>query len=373
MNDKHLHIISFDVPYPPNYGGVIDVFYKIKMLSSLGVHVHLHCFQYGRARQHELERCCYKVYYYRRATSLSKALARRPYIVASRISDDLALNLLGDDYPILCEGLHTAALLEDARFADRAIYVRTHNVEHEYYGLLASSENNVIKRMYLRMEAAKLRRYEKVLSRAAGLFAISAKDCEYFSARHDNVHLLPAFNALDEVNAKVGKGSYVLYHGNLSVAENYRAAGWLVDHVFSKVDIQCVVAGMNPPQHLVKAIAAHDNIRLEVNPSHEYMQSLVAEAHINILVTDQATGLKLKLLNALYQGRFCVVNEKMTLGTGLESVCETAETPQQFVEVIQSLMTRLFTKLDLENRQQLLGHLYQNKENAASLIKVIFG
>ena len=26
--DKHLHVISFDIPWPVNYGGVIDVFYK---------------------------------------------------------------------------------------------------------------------------------------------------------------------------------------------------------------------------------------------------------------------------------------------------------------------------------------------------------
>ena len=26
---KKLHIISFDIPYPPTYGGVIDVFFKI--------------------------------------------------------------------------------------------------------------------------------------------------------------------------------------------------------------------------------------------------------------------------------------------------------------------------------------------------------
>ena len=32
FKDKEVHIVSFDVPYPPNYGGVIDVFYKIKTL-----------------------------------------------------------------------------------------------------------------------------------------------------------------------------------------------------------------------------------------------------------------------------------------------------------------------------------------------------
>ena len=46
MPDKHLHIISFDIPYPPNYGGVIDVYYKIRTLHKLGIKIHLHCFEY---------------------------------------------------------------------------------------------------------------------------------------------------------------------------------------------------------------------------------------------------------------------------------------------------------------------------------------
>ena len=41
---KKLHIISFDNPYPPVYGGVIDVFYKIKDLHAEGYEIYLHCF-----------------------------------------------------------------------------------------------------------------------------------------------------------------------------------------------------------------------------------------------------------------------------------------------------------------------------------------
>ncbi|WP_162127636.1 glycosyltransferase family protein [Flavobacterium phycosphaerae] len=44
MANKPLHIISFDNPYPPDYGGVIDVFYKLKSLHALGYAIHLHCF-----------------------------------------------------------------------------------------------------------------------------------------------------------------------------------------------------------------------------------------------------------------------------------------------------------------------------------------
>ncbi len=68
LADKHLHIVCFDVPYPADYGGVIDVFYRIKAFHELGIKIHLHCFEYGRGKQIELEQYCIEVKYYKRNT-----------------------------------------------------------------------------------------------------------------------------------------------------------------------------------------------------------------------------------------------------------------------------------------------------------------
>jgi len=62
-NSKKLHIVSFNIPYPPNYGGVIDVFYKIKELHQLNIEIYLHCFEYDRPQQKELEKYCKNVFY----------------------------------------------------------------------------------------------------------------------------------------------------------------------------------------------------------------------------------------------------------------------------------------------------------------------
>ena len=59
---KKINIISFNVPLPANYGGVIDVFYKIKTLTDLGFDIILHCFQYGRPVAPELEKYCKEVH-----------------------------------------------------------------------------------------------------------------------------------------------------------------------------------------------------------------------------------------------------------------------------------------------------------------------
>ena len=102
-----INIVSFDVPYPANYGGVIDVFYKIKSLHCYGIKIYLHCFEYGRGEQRELAKYCQQVNYYRRDTRIGNHFSKLPYIVKSRQSDKLIQNLTSNNFPILFEGLHS--------------------------------------------------------------------------------------------------------------------------------------------------------------------------------------------------------------------------------------------------------------------------
>ena len=287
--DHHLHIIAFNVPYPANYGGVIDVFYRVKALVEAGVKVHLHCFKYGRSEADILNRC-YEVKYYQRDTSIWNHFQRAPYIVASRHSEALVQDLLKDDYPILCEGLHTTALLADPRLKGRDIFVRAHNVEHDYYRLLAESEPKLWKRCFFKREAKKLQRYESVLEKAKMIFAITEKDAAYFNEKYGHTLLLPGFNAVSKVCSETGRGDYVLYHGNLSVAENKKAAEWLVDNVFSELDIPCVIAGLDPSDHLRELCKRYPHITLKANPDDAEMIDLLRNAQVNVLVTHQPTG-----------------------------------------------------------------------------------
>ena len=373
MNDTdyHLHVISFDVPYPANYGGVIDVFYRVKALSEAGVKVHLHCFEYGRGQAEVLDRC-HEVKYYKRDTSIWRQFSREAYVVASRHSEALAKDLLKDDYPILCEGLHTTAVLSDPRFKNRKIFVRAHNVEHDYYRLLAASESTFWKRWFYRMEATKLKQYEPILKYATGIFAITQADADYFNEHYGHTVLVPGFSALSRVCSETGRGDYVLYHGNLSVAENKKAAEWLVENVFSALEIPCVVAGLNPPDSLRKLCERYPHISFKPNLGDAEMMDLIRNAQINVMVTDQPTGLKLKLMNALYNGRFCLVNDDMVRGTALGQLCVMAETPEQFIAEIRRLMDEDFTSDDIEERDGALKELYQNERNAQTIIQSVY-
>lgn len=94
---------------------------------------------------------------------------------------------------------------------------------------------------------------------------------------------------------------------------------------------------------------------------------------MNILVTFQATGLKLKLLNTLYNGRHCLVNPLMLQGTGLEPLCVIGENADELKAALDKLQGVPFTQKEIEKRQELLNRTFANSINADRLIEAIFG
>ena len=370
MPTKEINIVSFNVPYPANYGGVIDVFFRIKALKEMGVDVNLHTFTYGRPRSAELEALCKTVTYYKRHMGLASILCRRPYIVQSRKNDGLANNLQNSDAPILLEGLHCSSMLEVLK--GKKIFVRAHNVEHDYYHKLAEVESNPFKKAYYNIDARRLERYEPILLQADGIFGVTEADCRHFQMMGcRNVWLMPSSHNHDEVISRTGTGSYALYHANLSVPENIKAAHYLVDNIFSKTKHRLVIAGRSPHNDIRSKIVQYDNISLVADPDDEEMDRLISEAQVSIMVTNQPTGLKLKLLNSLYAGRHCLVNSLMVSGTELGKVCTVADSVADQIEALDRLMQQPFTQEDIEKRKQLLGDRYSNRANCRILVENI--
>jgi hypothetical protein len=372
-----LNIVAFDVPYPPDYGGVIDVYWKLYWLKKQGVRIHLHCFTYGRPEAGELDALCEKVYYYRRRTGLLSNFSLLPYTVRSRTSGELRRNLLSNEHPILFEVLHTCYLMNDPRLSHRLKIYRHSNIEHEYYAALAGSERNFLKRWYLRLEALKLKRFEKVLRNADVILAVNQRDTAYFNGKFPSAKsiFLPSFHPYGEVQSQTGRSDYVLFHGNLAVSENYEAAGWLADHVFPALDCQVVVAGKRPPAFLREKLKKLSNVRLVDSPSGSEMERLVKEAQVHVLFTIQPTGLKLKLLYALFSGRFIVCNGNMLAGTGLSagSTLFPEEDAEGMIGRIRSCLETDFSAELAEERRKLVIP-FENGVNAqrlADLLKTV--
>lgn len=376
MSDiKRLHIISHDVPWPADYGGVVDLFYKVKSLHNEGVKIILHCFKNpGREEQEELNHFCEKVYYYDRLRGLRGLSFTLPYIVKSRAHPDLLVNLLKDNHPVFMEGIHCTAFLHHLLNQNRKVYLRLHNVEALYYSHLFRHEKNWFKKIYFLNESVFLGKYEKRLPTDLPMFSLSLNDADYFRDVYEkkNVRHLPIFIPDQEIRCPEGKGGYCLYHGNLGVIENEKAALWLLKKVFSKTKIPFVIAGRNPTDKLIRRVERSENCRLVNSPDDDALKDIISNAQIHVLPSLNKTGIKLKLINALYNGRHCVVNEAAAEGSGLEEACHIGKNSVALLSIITQLYHQPFTEEEINLRKRLLPSLFDNKRTAQQLIQWIW-
>jgi glycosyltransferase involved in cell wall biosynthesis len=373
---KELHLICFDIPFPADYGGSIDQFHLIRTLHHLGVDIHLHCFKYKQTEQFSLNQYCKSIHYYDRIEGHAGFSNKWPYIVSSRINEELYKNLLQDEYSILAEGLHTSGMILDERFTNRAIYVRVHNVEHQYYSQLANCTKSLFKKLYYKNEARLLKHYEALMtSRVSAIFTLSNTDTSYFQLHYQakNIIEVPVFLPDWELQTATGMGSYCLYHGDLSVDANEKSAIWLLQHVFNELKIPFVMAGKNPSKKLEKVAYTQQHTCLVANPSDKELQDMIAKAHINILPSFTDTGIKIKLINALFNGKHIVANEATIKGAELSAACYVGTTASAFKEIIAQLYHQPFSAEEVKIRKKLLAERFNNRTNATTILKTIFG
>jgi Glycosyl transferases group 1 len=383
LTNNHLHIVAFDIPFPADYGGVMDIFYKIKSLHQLGVKIILHCSQYReRTPQDELLKYCEAVHYYPRNTTPLSMASLKPYIVASRAHKNLLKNLQADAYPILFEGLHSCAFINHASLKNRMKILRMHNVEWEYYRNLKELENNTFLKLYYQSESYKLKRFEKkILQFPQVILTISPDDTVYYEqlveqvdlVKNINIEYIPPFHPNESVESRAGRGEGVLFHGKLSVPDNEQVALYLIKKVFSQKDIPLSIAGKEPSEKLIEVAKQYENVTIVANPSEKVMNEMIQNAQINVVLSLQKSGMKLKLLNALYRGRFCIVNNKIIDNTGLGKLCYIKNVSKDIAATVESLMNVQFTHKQIEERKILLGKTFSNAKNAQKIVKILRG
>lgn len=378
MSQRKLHLIAFDVPYPANYGGIVDVFYKLKSLHSAGLEIVYHCFYYAghNPPNDELKKYCSQIYYYKRNRNLIKLIfGANPYVVTSRNHHDLLKRLLEDDAPIFFDGLQTCFYLSHPDLASRKKYVRANNIEHIYYRELAKVERNFLKRLYLDKEADRLELFESQLKFADAIFAVANMDLEHFGQYAKTVYVPPFFNtdhARRDVNKSGIQGRFILFQGNLRIRENELAAKFIINKVAPLTRHKIVIAGKSPSSWLKNEASLEENVKLIDTPPAVQMDSLIQYAHINLLITFQQTGIKLKLLHALDTGQHVIINSLMDDHGVFSELCHVKDSPEQIAYKIDELMKLEFTEEMRKTRFEKFSSVFDNKISAGRIIKEIF-
>ncbi len=328
----------------------------------MGFEIFLHCFQYGnRTPQKELEKYAKKVFYYPRKRSIFSIFNKIPFIVATRKNKTLIQNLTINNAPILFEGLHTCGFLNHQLIKDRLKFARMHNVEHDYYHALAKNSKGW-RKLFFQIESKKLKEFLPVLQHAQHLFVLQENDYSFFKQIHSSVFLLPISLPEFKMNKPVTTENYCLFHGNLSVAENINAIHWFIENVKELQNQHFIVAGKDPSKALIH-FCKKNKVTIIPNPSEEKMQQLIHFARIHLLYTNQSTGIKIKLLNALNSSGRVIVNPKMIEGTSLSYHVEIALNGEDFSKKIDQGIKHPLTEKEIEERWNKIKEEFDTKKN----------
>ena len=311
---------------------------------------------------------CASIHYYKRDTAFKNALKRIPYIVQTRNDSKLLGTIQNDDFPILFEGLHTTFLLNHPTLKNRKKIVRLHNIEWLYYGKLLDLALGIKDKIYFYFEYKKLIKYQSILENSQALHCISSSDTAYYTNRFPNIPttFIPAFHQNTEIKTKIGKGEYILFHGNLSITDNYLPIVRLLRNQLKNCQFPIIIAGKNPTEHLIETVQLFKNIQLISNPTHEDLETLIQNAHINIIFSEIETGVKLKLINTLFLGRFCFTNQAAVIGSELQNATILVN-ENDIEQQIKDYFQQEFTTEILTERIKYLS-LYNNKDNALQII-----
>ncbi|MEI2708555.1 MAG: glycosyltransferase family 4 protein [Chitinophagaceae bacterium] len=231
--------------------------------------------------------------------------------------------------------------------------------------------------MYYLRESKLLKNYEfSMAKKATAFWGVTKKDVDVYRNELgcNNIDFLPLYLPNNwDIQIKEGIGGYCLYQADLSVDANERAAIWLLKEVFSTMELPLVIAGKNPSEKLEQLAHSFNHTCIVANPNEQEMQDMIAKAHINILPSYSNTGIKLKLLNALFNGRHCVVNDATVEGTGLEKLCHIANDATTMQHTIEQLFSQSFSNCEIGMRKELLNKIFNNDNNAAQQVEWIWG
>jgi len=369
MKDKPLHIISFDNPFPPDYGGVIDVFYKIKALHGVGFKIYLHCFTEDRFEvSTELKNITEHIYIYSKNKNPFFLFSKYPFPVICRFRPELIGNLAKIDAPVLFEGLHTTMVLRKVKLPNKK-FLRLHNIESNFYKGMSRNETNYFKKIAYHFAAKKYIEYQRTIPDFDHVFTLSHYENDFVKTMTDKVSYIPVFHGNEKKEMLSEFGEFALYHGDLRLADNKNAAKFLIK-VFNQIpDYKLIIASSNGKRLILKRIGDAKNIEFVELKTDGQLDNLFKKAHINVMLSFQKSGTKLKLINALFKSRFCLVNENMIDDADVLKFCELANTKDEFIAQINTLRTKPF--LDLQERNTGLTNVLSDTNNARHIEKII--
>lgn len=358
MSCVRVLVVAPDFPYPPNHGGRMDIWNRLKFLSLSGLYIDLIVTaEKNDNLQYEEEVLKYvkNIFYVPRVVDYFFALKGMPYQVASRRNlSKITLNLSYDW--VILESEAVSYILPSVK--SKKIALRVHNNESVYFKSLYSSERNLFKKIYYLIESKIYSTHTKKIKKISDVILNISQDensCDIndLSLTTKSLFVPPHVDISKFLQPVKRSGANVLFIGNLFTANNLCGLRWYMEAVHPLLvknvsGYKLIIAGNTRGLELPDFLKNHDKT-VTLYESPKDLSDIYAQGTVFINPMLSGAGVKLKTIDAIAAGLPVVSTTVGAEGLGLidEQHYFMANDSNSFYTVIKSVVNNPESAFDV--------------------------
>ena len=221
------------------------------------------------------------------------------------------------------EGLFMAPYIETIRkFSKAKIALRAHNIEHLIWERHIAHEKNSLKRSYLKIQNARLKKFEEeIFTKVDVIITITDADKNYILKKFPKLNIVTCLTGIElkdyEQNANVKKEENTLFSfGSMDWMPNLEAVDWFVNNCWKNIhakhpNCKFIIAGRHMPQKF-KTLQL-PNIEIIENVSNN--RDFYSTYDIMLVPLLSGSGLRIKLVNSM---RRCNLSDNFCIASGYQ-------------------------------------------------------
>ncbi len=227
------------------------------------------------------------------------------------------------------------------RHSNAPVILRTHNVENQIWRRMAMSERNCCKRWYIKHLALTLRAYEREhVNDFDGVVSITDNDADYFRSEGCRKPIVTIPFAITPVSVDgVAEQPGTLFHlGSMDWLPNQEGVRWFLDRVWPLIHSQMPSLTL----HLAGRRMSDQLLNLKLEGVHIVGEvpdaaTFIASKQINVVPLLSGSGIRVKIIEAMSQGKAVVTTTVGAQGIGAVDGRHLliADTPERFATQIR--------------------------------------
>ena len=227
------------------------------------------------------------------------------------------------------------------RHSTAPVILRTHNVENQIWRRMAMSERNCCKRWYIKHLALTLRAYEcEHVNDFDGVVSITDNDADYFRSEGCRKPIVTIPFAITPARVDgVAEQPGTLFHlGSMDWLPNQEGVRWFLDRVWPLIHSQMPSLTL----HLAGRRMSDQLLNLQLEGVHIVGEvpdaaTFIASKQINVVPLLSGSGIRVKIIEAMSQGKVVVTTTVGAQGIGAVDGRHLliADTPERFATQIR--------------------------------------